>query len=77
MSTQCSLAFLLFLLAARGGEKKHHPCEMNFFCTYTSAGAPATVRKQLHGESADWVKDSAQHYVELARAYLEQHIGGS
>lgn len=39
------------------------------------AGAPATVRKQLAGESADWVKDSAQHYVDLARAYLEQHIG--
>jgi carbonic anhydrase/acetyltransferase-like protein (isoleucine patch superfamily) len=40
------------------------------------AGAPATVRKQLTGDSAGWVKDSAQHYVDLARAYIEQNIGG-
>jgi carbonic anhydrase/acetyltransferase-like protein (isoleucine patch superfamily) len=39
------------------------------------AGAPATVRKQLTGESADWVKGSSQHYVALAREYLEQRIG--
>jgi carbonic anhydrase/acetyltransferase-like protein (isoleucine patch superfamily) len=39
------------------------------------AGAPARLRKELQGESADWVKDSSQHYVELARAYLEQNIG--
>jgi carbonic anhydrase/acetyltransferase-like protein (isoleucine patch superfamily) len=38
------------------------------------AGAPATIRKELTGESADWVKGSAQHYVELSRAYLEQRI---
>ena len=40
------------------------------------AGAPASVRKELVGESAVWVKGSSQHYVELARAYLEQGIGG-
>ena len=39
------------------------------------AGAPARVRKELSGESADWVRDSSRHYVELARAYLEQGIG--
>lgn len=39
------------------------------------AGAPARVRKELQGESADWVRDSPRHYVELARAYLEQSIG--
>jgi carbonic anhydrase/acetyltransferase-like protein (isoleucine patch superfamily) len=40
------------------------------------AGAPAVVRKELKGESADWVKDSAHHYVELARQYRAQNIGG-
>ena len=39
------------------------------------AGAPATVRKQLVGESADWVRGSSEHYVELSRAYLRQKIG--
>lgn len=39
------------------------------------AGAPARVRKQLEGESARWVRDSAGHYVDLARRYLEQGIG--
>ena len=39
------------------------------------AGSPASVRKELTGESADWVKDSAHHYVELAREYLQQHLG--
>jgi carbonic anhydrase/acetyltransferase-like protein (isoleucine patch superfamily) len=38
------------------------------------AGAPATIRKQLTGESADWIKGSAQHYVELSREYLKQRI---
>ncbi|HEY0672112.1 MAG TPA: gamma carbonic anhydrase family protein [Longimicrobiales bacterium] len=38
------------------------------------AGAPATVRKTLIGESADWVRGSSEHYVELSRSYLEQHI---
>ena len=39
------------------------------------AGAPARVRKQLSGESADWVRGSAHHYVMLSRAYIEQGIG--
>jgi carbonic anhydrase/acetyltransferase-like protein (isoleucine patch superfamily) len=39
------------------------------------AGAPARVRKELAGESAGWVRDSAQHYVELARAYLAEGVG--
>ncbi len=38
------------------------------------AGAPAQIRKQLSGESADWVRGSAEHYVELARAYLAQKL---
>ncbi|HUF51183.1 MAG TPA: gamma carbonic anhydrase family protein [Longimicrobiales bacterium] len=39
------------------------------------AGAPARIRKQLTGESARWVRESARHYVELSRTYLEQQIG--
>lgn len=39
------------------------------------AGAPAKVRKELSGESAGWIRDSASHYVTLSRAYLEQGIG--
>lgn len=38
------------------------------------AGSPAKVRKELTGESADWVKDSAHHYVELSRQYIQQRI---
>ncbi|HUE77072.1 MAG TPA: gamma carbonic anhydrase family protein [Longimicrobiales bacterium] len=39
------------------------------------AGAPATVRKQLAGESAGWITRSADHYVALSRAYLDQGTG--
>lgn len=39
------------------------------------AGAPATPRKVLEGESASWIRGSARHYVELSREYLEQGIG--
>lgn len=39
------------------------------------AGAPAQVRKQLGGESARWVRESAAHYVELARAYRAGGLG--
>lgn len=39
------------------------------------AGAPATIRKELEGASADWVKDSAHHYVELSREYLRHGPG--
>jgi carbonic anhydrase/acetyltransferase-like protein (isoleucine patch superfamily) len=41
------------------------------------AGAPAQVRKELTGESARWVRESADHYVELSRRYLEEGVGGS
>lgn len=50
------------------------PTDMQVPAHTLVAGAPARVRKQLEGESADWVKGSAQHYVELAREYIEQHI---
>jgi carbonic anhydrase/acetyltransferase-like protein (isoleucine patch superfamily) len=39
------------------------------------AGAPARMRKELSGESADWVRNSASHYVELSRAYRAAGIG--
>ena len=39
------------------------------------AGAPATIRKQLSGDSEAWVRGSAEHYVELSRSYLVQGIG--
>ena len=39
------------------------------------AGAPARVRKTLEGESAGWIANSARHYVELSRRYLDQGIG--
>ncbi len=39
------------------------------------AGAPAKVRKTLEGDAAAWVRNSADHYVALAREYLEQDIG--
>jgi carbonic anhydrase/acetyltransferase-like protein (isoleucine patch superfamily) len=41
------------------------------------AGAPAQVRKALTGESARWVRESADHYVELSRKYLAEGVGGS
>ncbi|HKJ93444.1 MAG TPA: gamma carbonic anhydrase family protein [Longimicrobiales bacterium] len=40
-----------------------------------AAGAPATVRKQLSGNSARWIDGSADHYVDLARQYLQQGVG--
>ena len=39
------------------------------------AGAPASVRKRLEGESARWIQGSADHYVELSREYLSQGTG--
>ncbi len=42
---------------------------------HLAAGAPARVKKQLQGESLGWIQNSATHYVELAREYLEQGIG--
>ena len=40
-----------------------------------AAGVPARIRKPLAGESADWVRGSAEHYVRRSRSYLEQGIG--
>lgn len=39
------------------------------------AGVPGRVRKELTGESAEWIRMSAEHYVELSRNYLDQGIG--
>ena len=50
------------------------PTDMQVPARTLVAGAPAKIRKELTGESADWVKDSAQHYVELSREYLDQRI---
>jgi carbonic anhydrase/acetyltransferase-like protein (isoleucine patch superfamily) len=40
-----------------------------------AAGAPAQVKKRLHGEAAAWIDISADVYVQLARSYLAQEIG--
>ncbi len=53
------------------------PSDMKVPARTLVAGAPARVRKELAGEAADWVRGSAQHYVELARAYLKQGVGVS
>ena len=39
---------------------------------HLAAGAPATVKKELAGESLRWVTTSAAHYVELSRRYMAQ-----
>jgi len=39
------------------------------------AGAPARIRKSLTGESADWVRNSSRHYVELAARYRAEGLG--
>ena len=39
------------------------------------AGVPAQIRKQLSDSAANWVRHSADHYVELIRSYLAQDIG--
>lgn len=38
------------------------------------AGAPARVRKTLEGESASWIRGSAEHYVELGRVYRRERL---
>lgn len=42
-----------------------------------AAGTPATVKKELSGESLSWVTTSAAHYVELARKYIDAGEGGT
>lgn len=41
------------------------------------AGVPGRIRKELEGESARWVLESAEHYVQLAQHYRTQRIGGA
>jgi carbonic anhydrase/acetyltransferase-like protein (isoleucine patch superfamily) len=48
------------------------PAGMRIPARVLVAGAPATVRKELSGESAGWVQHSAAHYVELSRRYLAE-----
>jgi carbonic anhydrase/acetyltransferase-like protein (isoleucine patch superfamily) len=40
---------------------------------HLAAGAPAKPKKELAGESLRWVTHSADHYVELAARYREEH----
>ncbi len=40
-----------------------------------AAGAPATVKKALEGEAANWIAHAADEYVALSRSYLEENIG--
>lgn len=42
---------------------------------HLAAGSPARVKKELDGASARWIRNSAPHYVELAREYRAQGIG--
>jgi carbonic anhydrase/acetyltransferase-like protein (isoleucine patch superfamily) len=44
---------------------------------HLAAGAPATVRKELAGESLQWVLNGAAHYVELAERYRAEHGAAS
>ena len=39
------------------------------------AGVPGEVKKQLDGSAAEWVAGGGRHYIELARAYREDHLG--
>ncbi|HZV77136.1 MAG TPA: gamma carbonic anhydrase family protein [Candidatus Babeliales bacterium] len=40
-----------------------------------AAGAPASVKKTLEGNAAEWIEVAAQEYVKLSRTYLAQSIG--
>jgi carbonic anhydrase/acetyltransferase-like protein (isoleucine patch superfamily) len=51
------------------GEKAAIPARV------VAAGAPAQVKKPLHGEAAAWIDISADVYVNLSRSYLAQEIG--
>lgn len=42
---------------------------------HLAAGTPARVKKELAGESLDWILTSASHYVERSRSYLAEGIG--
>jgi carbonic anhydrase/acetyltransferase-like protein (isoleucine patch superfamily) len=51
------------------------PTQMQVPAHTLVAGSPARIKKQLEGEAADWVRGSAEHYVELSREYLRQGVG--
>ena len=38
-----------------------------------AAGTPATVKKEMDAAARRWVAEGAEHYVELGRAYREEH----
>ena len=38
-----------------------------------AAGTPAVVKKEMDAASRGWVAEGAAHYVELGRAYREEH----
>jgi carbonic anhydrase/acetyltransferase-like protein (isoleucine patch superfamily) len=40
-----------------------------------AAGAPASVKKSLEGEAANWIEVASEEYVKLSRLYLAQGIG--
>lgn len=40
-----------------------------------AAGSPAKVKKNIEGEAALWIEVSADEYVKLSRAYIDQGIG--
>ena len=42
---------------------------------HLAAGAPARVKKVLEGAALQWVTNSAAHYVELSRDYLDEGVG--
>ncbi|HSJ05275.1 MAG TPA: gamma carbonic anhydrase family protein [Longimicrobiales bacterium] len=53
------------------------PAGMHVLPRTMVAGAPARFRKELTGEAARWVRDSAGHYAELGRRYLDELGGGA
>lgn len=51
------------------------PVGMRIPAGVLAAGAPARIKKEISGESAEWIAHSAPHYVRLARRYREQLPG--
>jgi carbonic anhydrase/acetyltransferase-like protein (isoleucine patch superfamily) len=41
-----------------------------------AAGTPAVVKKELDAGALGWIAEGAAHYVELGRAYLDEHGRG-
>lgn len=42
-----------------------------------AAGSPASVKKEIGGGARWWIDRSAPYYVELAKRYREQGLGGA